>query len=126
MDEFEQFLKKQPWREVPPTWRREILSTLPEPKVARSWWHEWLWPSPVAWAGLAVAWVLIFGLHLAAGPAAEQTAKETPTVSANMAAAFADQRRLLAELSSSPASEPPHRRSAPGPRSEIRVVTTEA
>jgi hypothetical protein len=128
MDEFEQFLKKQPFRDVPSAWRREILhpSSL-GPKPNRPQWQEWLWPSPVAWAGLAFAWMVIIGLNLATGPTREQTAGETSVVSSDMVAALAEERSLLSEsISPAPVLEPPRRKTSTSPRSDIRGRTAEA
>jgi hypothetical protein len=112
MDEFEQFLSKQPLRSVPPEWRRELL-------VARQpWWREWLWPSPVAWAALGCVWLVIVVLNLAVRPSVHETAKRTPLAATDVAFAFAERRRLLAELT---APETTRRRpqAEPGPRSEL-------
>jgi len=77
MDEFEQYLKRQPVRALPPEWRDEILSAArvphEEPAVrpameSKPWWLAWLWPSPTAWAGVACAWGLIFCLDAASRP----------------------------------------------------------
>jgi hypothetical protein len=60
MDEFEQFLKQQPLREVPPAWRREILAAAAKPEVLPPWWREWLWlsPSALALAVCVTLWLL--------------------------------------------------------------------
>ena len=69
-DRFEEKLQRQMFRQVPASWRREILEagTKPEhgvaPMASVSWWREWLWPSPVAWGAVAVVWVLIAVLQL--------------------------------------------------------------
>ena len=127
MDEFEQFLKKQPFRDLPSAWRREILlPSLLGPKPDRPQWQEWLWPSPVAWAGLAFAWVVIIGLNLATVPIKEQIAGETPVVSSDMVAALAEERNFLSESISPPVLEPPQRKTSTSPRSEIRGRMVEA
>jgi len=64
-DRFEEKLRSQQFRQVPASWRREILSGTGETPVPLSWWREWLWPSPVAWGAVATAWVLIAVLQLA-------------------------------------------------------------
>ena len=74
-DRFEDKLQRQPFRQVPASWRREIVGRLCEsaiPQDAASQkrpttaaWREWLWPSPVAWAAVAAVWVLIAALQLA-------------------------------------------------------------
>jgi len=65
-DDFEEKLRRQPMREVPKQWREEILSAASaRPDLtATKWWHEWLWPCPQAWAGLAVVWLAILALSL--------------------------------------------------------------
>lgn len=35
----------------------------PEPTRRSSPWFSWLWPHPVAWAGLAAVWCTILALH---------------------------------------------------------------
>lgn len=95
MDKFEQLLSQQPLRGVPPGWRREILADR-QPR-----WREWLWPSPVAWATVAAVWLVILGLQL--------TTHSTPVATVpdmDLAAALAEQRRVLAELQPPPAPVP--------------------
>lgn len=84
MDDFEQFLKRQPARSLPPEWRAEILAAAGRDggqisqinrKIGKAedpptihdvpWWLAWLWPSPRAWAAVACAWLLIAGLETA-------------------------------------------------------------
>ncbi len=76
---FEKSLQSQPLRPIPPAWRAEILAAAaetpsqPEWKAGRieSWWRALLWPSPVAWAGVAAVWLLIAGLnYFTPGPTA--------------------------------------------------------
>lgn len=119
MDEFEQFLSKQPLPSIPPKWRRELL-TLATPSVRQPWWREWLWPSPVAWAALGCAWLAIVILNLAARQPAEVTAKRTRPAATDIALAFAEQRRLLAELTL-PETTPRRPQVKPGPRSELSL-----
>jgi len=66
MDQFEELLKSQPLRHVPPEWRAEILASAPAPCSAD--WRGWLWPSPYAWGALAAVWLVIVGLSVAAHP----------------------------------------------------------
>jgi hypothetical protein len=130
MDEFEKLLSKQPLREVPPAWRKEILSVLPGPKAVGPRWREWLWPSPVAWAGLACIWVVILMLNVATRPSAmeRQLAERSPVPSPDVALALARQRSELAQLLGSTVESPvePKRRYPPGPQSESRRVSGEA
>lgn len=65
MNDFERQLQRQPLRELPADWRREILARcdaaiVAEPVVS---WREWLWPSPTAWAALAAVWVVFFAVR---------------------------------------------------------------
>jgi hypothetical protein len=116
-DDFEQQLQRQPVRAVPAEWRMEILQTAdraaaaatagvsrPDPvrgltpaAAVKSWWREFLWPCPQAWAGLAAAWVIILALNvnaLAAKPTADNDA--LPATSSTMA--LAERRRDLSSL----------------------------
>jgi hypothetical protein len=124
MDEFEQFLSKQPLRPVPPEWRRELL-VAGAVLTRQPWWREWLWPSPAAWATLGCAWLVIIALNLAARPSAQETAKRTPATSSDIAVAFAEQRRLLAELTGLESVRRRAQPVEPGPHSELSVNTQE-
>ena len=80
---FAAHLRAQSPVELPTRWRAEILTAALDaslsPEAAR--WHPlsdallaWLWPRPLAYAGLMAMWVLIFALRLltpasALGPA---------------------------------------------------------
>jgi hypothetical protein len=132
MDDFEQRLQRQPQRELPPPWREPILraaraAASPDRPVfdawLGAWWREWSAPVRLAWAGIAVAWLVIAGLHLAA-----RTGDHTPVqtaarpVAPDVRALLSEQRRLFAELlptaektSASAQSKPAER-----PRSERR------
>jgi hypothetical protein len=74
-DQFERRLSRQPLRQVPSDWREEILTTAGresrvESRAAKRTWSSSLvsrllsvlWPHPVAWAGLAAVWILIFAV----------------------------------------------------------------
>ena len=67
--DFEQELKRQPIRSIPPEWRRQVLNTESVILPSRPSWSDWLWellrPSPVAWGTLAAAWIAIMGLRVA-------------------------------------------------------------
>jgi hypothetical protein len=146
-DEFEQQLQNQPLRAAPPAWRAEILrqakasaaadarrlssqSAIRNPQTAipqtlltlaatRSWWREWLWPCPQAWAGLATVWMILLGLLLTDPSLSSSLTAQArpPTPEARMA--LAAQRREMIRLLDGPvepASIP--KRAVPGPRSE--------
>jgi len=135
-DDFEKQLQRQPLREVPSEWRADILReanssvaadvrlNLPGQESqslltsATSWWREWLWPCPQAWAGLAAVWMIIFGLNATtpAGPA--NLVKRSPAPSAETDTTLAAQRRELARLLDNFAEPTPVPKPPPGPRSE--------
>ncbi|MBI5819395.1 MAG: hypothetical protein HZA88_10455 [Verrucomicrobia bacterium] len=132
-DDFEKKLGRQPMRAVPAEWRAQILREAtaavsdrrspaqcePRPETAATaWWHEWLWPRPMAWASLAAAWVIIAILH-AATPAAPLVAQQPPPSRETMQR-VAEQRRELARLLDFPAETATPQRSKPSePRSEL-------
>ena len=89
--------------------------------VLRQIWLQLIWPSRRAWAGLAAVWLVVLGANLdmkASFPAPPAV----PAAAVNVAQAFAEQRRILAELL--PPGKPPQAastRDVASPRSE-RVV----
>ncbi|MDD5348883.1 MAG: hypothetical protein PHQ12_01610 [Chthoniobacteraceae bacterium] len=110
MDDFEQFLNRQPPRPLPPEWRAGILaaaragreedaepaSAEPAPLPAHPWWLAWLWPSPTAWAAVACAWLVILGLNAASQPeAAGAGSGPVYCSSVELPACFAAQQRQL-------------------------------
>lgn len=120
-DEFENKLRAQPRREIPPEWRREILAPLrlrTEAPVA--WWRQLLWPHPAAWASLAAVWVAIFALNLAVAPKGESyQAAGKPSPDKLMA--YQERQRLWAELVRDVSPQP--RKPQPAidrPRSNVR------
>ena len=119
--EFEQQLQSQPLRELPRAWRSQILAAAapPAPPNKFSWLTAWLWPHPRAWAGLAVAWVLIFLLRVSA-PEDAGVARNAAPVSFQSMALLRQQTLLMAQLlGSMDASDLPAATPAPPkPRSE--------
>jgi hypothetical protein len=127
-DDFERQLQRQPIRPVPEEWRAGILQAArnevhnqgPGPQVESiSWWREWLWPCPQAWAGLAAVWLIILGLNTTrlepAAIAANQSTAPSPEAQMTLAA----QRRELARLLENIAEPAPVPKPAPiSPRSE--------
>lgn len=97
-DEFENKLRNQPRREIPPEWRQEILGPLRKSQDApAAWWRQLLWPHPAAWASLAAAWVAIVGLSVAGAPeAATQHVVSKPLP--DMLVAYEERQRLWTEL----------------------------
>lgn len=85
-DPFEQQLAQQSLRPIPPEWRHDILtravsgleprdSDLAPAVSTRQRLKDWLWPHPVAWAGLAACWLAILTLNRLAAPSAAELAQ---------------------------------------------------
>jgi hypothetical protein len=158
---FEKQLHRQPFRELPPQWRAEILAAAgascrldvsrsnqeqerdheqevagatSRPEVLRrteradSWWRSLLWPSPVAWAGVAAAWVLVLGLeHFTFRPDPSLLMAGGAPVVLDFRVTLAMQRQLEAELRAPPeATEPEHPEPNPRlrPQSSRRMPVT--
>jgi hypothetical protein len=69
MNDFERRLAEQPLRTVPPGWRRELLATVERTrKTPARALMDWLWPSPVAWAALAVVWMMLAAAFTMSAP----------------------------------------------------------
>lgn len=130
-DPFENQLRRQPLRQPPADWRKEILSIAARqarqesnisPQPTFFWWRTLFWPAPQAWAGLAAVWVAILGLQFLSGgdsPTPPQTSQASP--SRQIEYALREKHRLYVELlnetGTNSVAEPP-RRFVPGPRSE--------
>ncbi len=116
--DFEKRLQEVPMRGVPGHWRARILAAA---QTAPSWWREWLWPNPRAWAGLAAAWFFIFLLQLTTPDARD--ARHGASVSWQAFALLRQETEIMAQLNgteeSRPASPPPS--PATKPRSSRRV-----
>jgi hypothetical protein len=124
-DDFENQLRRRPWRGTPPEWRPEILARATAESNRRSiarpqrtsWLRGLLWPSPRAWAGLAALWVLIFVLNGASPSAARDARRDPAPVSRELRVAFQERRRLMTELVGGSIE---NRVRPVGPRSEYR------
>jgi hypothetical protein len=113
-DQFENRLRCQTPRSVPPAWREEILRTahlaassapmparrsVSSPSIFASWVWSLLWPHPWAWAGLAALWLVVVGVNLASQEPVRQELADRPTrVSPQMRELLKQQEQLLAEL----------------------------
>jgi len=126
MNDFENRLKASQVRRVPGAWRQEILAAARKCSLDESrdgslrgsqgglrhalaqgeapaqgatpWWLAWLWPSPVAWAAVACAWLLIFGLDYASRPARSETAGLAAISPGAIEQALIQQQQIVQEL----------------------------
>jgi len=142
-DDFESQLRKRRFRRMPGEWREEILRTAEAARLAEQrtspwawvWWRELFWPSPRAWAGLAVAWcvILLVNVPNSGSPGMATAAPPDRILNEETATFLREQRRMLAELIGAPqqpeASEPGTRTPAArdaGPRSQAPEDTRRA
>jgi hypothetical protein len=108
MNEFEQKLSRQPLRQVPAEWRKEILAAArPDLRHAprtsflstiNSQLSTLFWPHPKVWAGLAAIWVFIFLLNFSMRDKAPMVAERTAPPSPEVIAELKQQQRMFAEL----------------------------
>ena len=114
-------------------WTRALLASdatplrSPSPRwwprlIAAAVWREVIWPCRGAWAGMAVAWLVIVAVQLNLSSDGAKGAMASST-SAPAFQTWEEQQRLLAELipppTAEPAAEPPRRQDG-RPRSEGR------
>ncbi len=115
-EDFEKKLARQPLKPIPGEWRQEILRAARnarranqaqdrnELSIASAWATFYarlsalLWPCPQAWAGLAVIWAGILGLHISMREDSPPTSIHTIASSRQVTPSLAEERRLLAEL----------------------------
>lgn len=142
MGDFEQKLQSQPLRQVPASWREEILTaaesaaaTRHAPPVTRSSWlstlnHQLstvLWPHPKAWAGLAAIWIVILALDFSVRDRSPVVAETSVPPSPEVIVELRQQQRMLAELIGSRDSHDADRSKSfvPQPRSErVEIFTS--
>jgi hypothetical protein len=141
-DEFEQDVQRRTIRPVPAEWRTEILriaksvaadtNHVPRtiPSLLSSINHHLsslLWPSPLAWGGLAALWMVAAVFIYASSGDSEHARVEANanSPSTELKMALREQRRTLAQLLESPempVAEPP-KSFVPRPRGEIKLET---
>jgi hypothetical protein len=130
IDPLEERLRRQALRPLPDEWRAEILSAAGERRAKEApgrgpsamgrmaWWQEWLWPSPQAWAGLAVAWLVILLARVGTpGPVNAASRSVGPQAGQNLRVLLEERRELTRLLGSLPEPAAPAKVQAPGPRS---------
>ena len=98
-------------------------------RAALKLWQELFRPYRHVWAGLAVSWLVLWGINLGLADAPKTAMNSHPASAPAMFQALEEQRQILAELippGSSQPAEPPRRN--PRPRSERqtdwRISTT--
>lgn len=80
MNEFERRLAQQPLRQIPVAWRRDLLALAEATQRAQpehAGLRDWLWPSPLAWAALALIWIALAAAFTSAEPVGETIATTT-------------------------------------------------
>ena len=132
MDEFEQRLSNQTLRSLPEGWRNQILRDAEAARIheaQRPWrrglgefLRELLWPSPLAWAGLAAAWFVILLLNQATTQQARQSMAKVPLLEPRMVAVLWKQQQQIQNLlDPDSASNEPAKSPKPAPnRSQTR------
>jgi hypothetical protein len=135
-DDFEKRLQRQAPRQLPASWREEIISASqaacqsPAGSVRSthatithlvfSLWRELICPARRIWAGLAAAWVIILIANANLTTDRPMAHAESATSSAELWFSFREQTLLVAELSGTVESKPikPPQATPPRPRSQ--------
>ena len=133
-EDFEKSLQQQQFRQVPPTWKSEVLSnarlSAGTPSyvsvsrviiaVLRSQPSMIFWPSPKAWLSLAAIWMLLFFANTSLNETHATTASTASLPERERMLVWKQQEQLLNELlgpeETHVADRP--RPAAPSPRSE--------
>jgi len=141
-DEFEQKLRRQPLRPIPPEWRAEILASArdaqttchPSPATRHHWLATFnqqlstlLWPHPKAWAGLAAVWIFVLAVNFSLRDASPRVAENYAPPSPEVMAELKQQQRLFAELVGTiqPPEADRQKLFAPKPRSQrVEILMT--
>jgi hypothetical protein len=108
-DPFEERLRRTPFRQPPPALRAPVLQAGQTPPAPASnaapsslwiWITNCLWPHPVAWGTLGLAWLVILALSLASvdGPDAGAPRRPQSVVAPALTAALRQQRAMLQTL----------------------------
>jgi hypothetical protein len=135
-EQFEQWVRRRPQRQIPGSWRDEILTTAKAAARAQlavraphgsrlvviiEWLRNLVWPSPRAWAALGAAWVLVLALNLSSRePSRPGTAGRTVQATPEVREMLRQQEQLIAELMWRPTAAEARKPAVPQPRSQRR------
>ena len=143
-DDFESRLQRQPLRQIPPDWRREILASAHDAQAARhpslvtrhlklsrpsAILHSLsslLWPHPKAWAGLAAVWIFIFAVNFSMRDASPRLAEKSAPPSPEAIVELRKQQKLYAELMGPREEHDADRSKTYGPRPRGQVMELRA
>lgn len=134
LDDFEQRLQRQPMRQPPANWRKQILSVAQAAScdsgqhAESTFWQTlnralmaMLWPAPKAWAGLVVLWLAILAInHWSAGETKAYAQRTSGAAASGLINTWKEQEQLLVELigpTKSPVADRP-KPVSPRPRSD--------
>jgi|KBSSwiStaDraftv2_1062776.scaffolds.fasta_scaffold400026_2 hypothetical protein len=136
-EDFEQQLRSKAIRQVPESWRGQILaaaqraheSSQVEAEMPRRTTYYSLkshalacfWPSPQAWVGLAAVWIIIAIINIKTGGRVNGVSGTSAAETRELVTSWKEQERLLSEIihfQESPVPVVETSRPAPRPRSE--------
>ncbi|HEU6447653.1 MAG TPA: hypothetical protein VFV23_04365 [Verrucomicrobiae bacterium] len=136
MNEFEKKLSQQPLKQIPAEWRAEIIacassqsnrtrsqtSRMPVLRIL----HEFFWPNPKAWAGLAAVWIFIFALNVSVRDKSPAVAEKASPPSPEALVQLKQQREMFAQLigANEPRVADRQKIISPKPRSEWAEMKT--
>ncbi len=132
-EDFEQQLQRQTIRQLPESWRSQILSAAQRAHESsqaasettrRTIFHSLkshvsacFWPSPGAWAGLAAVWIAIAIINFKMGGRVNGVSGASSAETRALGTSWKEQERLLSEIIHFPDSPVPvAETSRPGPR----------
>ena len=141
-EQFEQWLRRRPQRQIPVSWRDEILMAAKAvvraqpavraprgsgPAVVIDWLRNLLWPAPRAWAALGAVWVVVLALNLSSRePSRVETGGRTVPATPEVREMLRQQEQLIAELMCPPATAEARKPAVLQPRSKRREETSMA
>src|SRR5882762_3156679 len=104
--------------------RRQTPPSFSFSSLAAQLWRELVWPCRRIWAGMAATWMLILGLHLAAGSgeASRVTVNQVSKPGPEVVAALRERRELMAQLLDPFTPLPVARPKVPGPRGSVHMT----